>query len=210
MALINYCENTLFAGYFEPINFLSNFAIIFSGLLIWRYIHQQKIEDRFSKVFALLVILTGIGSMTWHFTQTLPTLLLDILPVMIIAISSFAIIYYRLTKSRMIATVIVMGGFLLIPIAQYIATELFGLPGSNGPPIIGIISGILFFVTIVYYKAKQTCARLLLPIAFFVVAILFRQVDLLVCDIIPFGTHFLWHCFNSLAAYYLFLAIYKK
>jgi hypothetical protein len=36
---------------------------------------------------------------------------------------------------------------------------------------------------------------------FAVAAAVFRSIDLMTCDLIPFGTHFLWHLGLSTAAY---------
>ena len=37
----------------------------------------------------------------------------------------------------------------------------------------------------------------------FILAIYFRQIDKQAVDIIPFGTHFLWHIFSGIGAYLL-------
>jgi len=51
----------------------------------------------------------------------------------------------------------------------------------------------------VYHYASQQAERYLLGIGagLFCAAITFRSIDWLVCDYIPFGTHFLWHLLNG-------------
>jgi hypothetical protein len=38
------------------------------------------------------------------------------------------------------------------------------------------------------------------------VSLVFRSIDMAVCDAMPLGTHFLWHSLNGLALYLLLRA----
>jgi hypothetical protein len=38
------------------------------------------------------------------------------------------------------------------------------------------------------------------------VSLVFRSIDMAVCDAVPLGTHFLWHSLNGLALYLLLRA----
>ena len=42
----------------------------------------------------------------------------------------------------------------------------------------------------------------------FVIALLFRQLDANEISFLPMGTHFLWHAFSALGAYYILAYLY--
>lgn len=50
---------------------------------------------------------------------------------------------------------------------------------------------------------RETSGLLITATGFFLLAAVAFIVDLNYCQKILFGTHFLWHIFNSLALYYL-------
>jgi len=209
MVGIEYCEKAIYSGYLEPINFFSNLFIIAAALSILAYMKKHKIKDIKSKVLVSLVFLTGIGSMSWHLIQTAPTLLLDILPVMIFIFTSIYLIFQKITKNNTKAAAALAIIFAIIPLFVWASSLLLNI-STNGPPFLGIIPALAFTVGFIYYKDKETFKRTLLPLSFFAAAIFFRQIDLIACNIIPFGTHFMWHLMNSFAAYYLFLAVYER
>lgn len=209
MISIEYCEKAAYAGFFEPINFISNFFIIIGALFVLRYVIKNGIKDIKSKVYIALGILTGLGSMSWHFYQTGITLLLDVLPIMILVLMSLYFILLKATKSKVVSMIALSILFLSIYYFEMLVRFVFGLTFDNGPPFYGIIPVLLIYSGILAYKEKETFKKFLLPFVFFGLAILFRQIDLLVCNVIPFGTHFLWHFFNSFALYYLYLTYGK-
>jgi hypothetical protein len=70
-----------------------------------------------------------------------------------------------------------------------------------------VIFGILLFV-LSLRKYGRFAWLSILSVIVAVIAFIFRTADLYICELIPFGTHFLWHIFLSGAAYIaiLFLA----
>lgn len=67
---------------------------------------------------------------------------------------------------------------------------------------------MLLILGIYHYRHAQVERSILLKAAgIFAIALLFRTIDLMLCDYIPIGTHFLWHLFNGLLVYLVFRAL---
>lgn len=80
------------------------------------------------------------------------------------------------------------------------------IPGQGGINTSYTISGIAFllpvFIILKKYQFQKT-RDIILGAICFILAIYFRQMDKEYADIIPFGTHFLWHIFSGIGAYLL-------
>lgn len=170
-----------------------------------RYAKQTKSKDFLTYFLIATGFLIGLGSMAWHFWQTTPTLLLDILPVFVFIMVSLFVILYKLYGNYLYALGLLMLGFFIIPIFQAL-TNL----RTNGPPFYGILAAFVYILIVVCIKDKEVFKKLFIPIGFFFLATFFRQIDLYACDFIPFGTHLLWHFFNSFAMYYIFRLVLKS
>ena len=210
MVGIEYCEKAAFSGFFEPLNFLSNFFIIIAGIFILLYMRKHKINDWVSRVFVVLVFLIGIGSMSWHFYQIGITLFLDIFPIFILVFMTIFIALNQITNNKIVSSLVLIITFALVGIFGRLFMVLFGVSQSNGPPFLGIIPALLFLLIFIYVKSREKFKRAIFVVLFFGIAIFFRQIDLIVCNYIPFGTHLLWHFFNSFALYFMFLWIREK
>jgi hypothetical protein len=78
-----------------------------------------------------------------------------------------------------------------------------GALGMNLSYIIGGIAFLLPFLLILRKYQYEKSLNVLVAILCFVLAIYFRGADKEFTDIVPFGTHFLWHIFTGIGAYYL-------
>jgi hypothetical protein len=71
----------------------------------------------------------------------------------------------------------------------------------------GIITGlpllILLFKTN-FFKVQYVIYTILL----FIAAILFRELDAYEIRLLPMGTHFLWHAFSGVGAWYILAYLY--
>ena len=80
------------------------------------------------------------------------------------------------------------------------------IPGQGGMNTSYMISGIAFllpvFLILRKYQFKKTI-NIIVGAICFVLAIYFRQVDKEFTDLLPFGTHFLWHIFSGIGAFLL-------
>jgi len=70
---------------------------------------------------------------------------------------------------------------------------------------------VLIGLAIYHYRSRQPSPTLLLSAAaVFSTAITLRSIDMLYCETIPFGTHYLWHLLNGLLLYLAMKAIIIK
>ena len=191
MLEFTYCETGPWLAVDHPANTLSNaiFFIIAFGL----YFKYRK--DKTLRVAAMLVAGIGVGSSIWHYIANANLLALDIGTISLFTIWYLWQMLRRLTSlsARLIILTlftlfIVNGvlGFLLEPLLP-MRTGSFLLP-ALGMIFIGIKQ-----------SAPDIKRAMILSGVSLLVAMGFRVTDIHTCDIIPIGTHFLWHTFAGLA-----------
>jgi len=203
-----YCETGHpWLGMAEPVNTITNAAIILAAYLAYRYVRRSGVKMSFD-LGLLLVLLTavGIGSFLWHGLRTHWALQLDWIPGVAFLIA-FTFLWFRqlfgwvwgvLGAVAMYAGVIAsvaltwhfFGGL------QSATSNLRFVPGFAIITLFG--AGLVFATARQYGRAAgmQGVAILLCGVG----AAVARSIDLLVCSFIPAGTHFLWHLLLSTAA----------
>lgn len=197
-----YCETGTMLWFFtEPVNTLSNAAIIIAALLALALIHRARGGlDLYALAIALF--LTGIGSTLWHGTRIPAMLTYDVLPGILFL---FLLVY--LWMRRLYGPI---AGF--IGIAGMIAAIWGARAVLEGvlPPgpafLLPIFGGVLVVavacIGLTYLRRGRALAGAsALVVSIALAAAFFRTVDLYTCQFLPFGTHFLWHLLLSLAAY---------
>ncbi len=199
-----YCEQGLINRLFEPFNSLSNLFFVLSAILLFLYFQKKKVTDFKSKLFIGLILAIGLGSLIWHIVPTEVTFFLDVIPIAFFLIIYLFFLLQRIVKQRRIAMfimavylLVVVLGFIIFPVpfssygGIYIATLLL----LGGTVITAYFKNVLF---------KQTGIIFVL----FLLAFIIRQLDLTLCSLFPFGTHFVWHMINAFIAYYGVKALY--
>jgi hypothetical protein len=150
-------------------------------------------------VRALIAIGTsvGIGSILWHTYPTMPTLVLDIVPILI-----FIMWYIWLYARNVIG---MRPPFAVASAAAFLLATLLAFPFA------GVLHGafvytpglIVTLVLGVFHAREQRAARftLLAAAGVYMAALFFRTIDNEVCTVLPIGTHFLWHLLIGLVTY---------
>ncbi|TAE34745.1 MAG: hypothetical protein EAY65_01075 [Alphaproteobacteria bacterium] len=201
--LHDYCERTgdpsLWA---EPLNAVTNLAFIFAAWRIVnlvRSLHWRDVPDMYALIFLLCGI--GMGSGAWHIYPTSTTLMMDVLPITLFIYGYLAAFLRRLWGMRwrniLIALALMLG-------SNIIFTALFPPDTLYGTifylPTYIILSGI----TALGYITHTPWAKPLLHTVFLWTCSLFmRTLDKPLCDILPYGTHFMWHMVNAWVLYRL-------
>lgn len=197
-SITEYCERVGNEFYSEPFNALSNIAFFVSVFFIYKLFKNHAIKSfGYWFLFALLV-LGGIGSLSWHSFRNPLTLFLDAVPIFIFFLTFVYLLLVRLTQSRSIALVLLVGFFMIQVLASY------AFPTFLNGSIRHFVNGIAFLGIVVWlYKKYDNLNRhLLVAFLLYILAIIFRSIDNSVCSIIPVGTHFMWHILNATAAYF--------
>jgi hypothetical protein len=194
-----YCERILHAGLSEPINTITNLAAIIFGIITLYLVRTYMPRSYGLYLLAMLLVATGVGSFLWHGTREPLALSFDTIPGLLFLLT-FLFVWVKELKNRWwgygAVTLFVMVLWFIIysgigNILGFIWAGLIGVVVLFGL-ILTLYTHILFPTVI-----KLSVATLVLAAA----AVTFRMIDLPLCESTPFGTHFLWHIFLSLAAF---------
>ncbi|MER8867203.1 ceramidase [Mesorhizobium sp. M0751] len=193
-----YCERTGPEFWAEPLNALSNLAFFAAGLWgVWQV--RKRGTGTFAEVLAWWVVAIGVGSSLFHTFATRAMILADVLPI-----AGFTLAYTLFNLRRFLC--MKWGKAIVIFVAFYAAAGVltFAVPdwlrqASNGttgylPPFLALA----FFGAWVAASGNRAGWYNLAGSAIFVVSVICRMIDPLVCGGFPLGTHFLWHILNGL------------
>ena len=182
-----YCELSRFGAIAQPINVTGNL-----GFLILFFISWYKIGMHGLTLSALLIF---IGSSLWHATLHPLGLVLDITPIILwVIVYLWAISENFMQKSERILLIVVF----LISALVITKTTPNIIPMQSGIFVGGSI--VLLAGSFFAYRLSRHYAFLLMQSCFLLsIAIFARLADLSFCDIIPIGTHWLWHLLAAFA-----------
>jgi hypothetical protein len=188
-----YCERIGPGLAGEPLNALTNLAFFAAALICARATRRLGADFR---ALAALLALVGAGSLLFHTVASRTTALADLL-----AIAFFIWFYLQRLLVR-------AGGLTNVAataaVAAYAATS-FGFerafpPGTlNGS--IGYLPALATLLLVTGWMVRRHgpgAGHFVFASAAFVVALTLRTVDAAVCDVLPTGTHFLWHLLNAM------------
>lgn len=193
-SLDKYCERTSIEFWAEPINAISNLSFVFAGLYgLWIWRRTQK---RSVLALSAIAILVGAGSFLFHTFANVWSLFADIIPIAIFMLTFFHLTVTRLFGLSKLSASLWTGLFFL---ACAGGTLLKGPQWMNGSHEYLAAWGALGLVTAL---SRQT--QLLGMLILFSVSLVFRTLDVHICESFPLGTHFIWHILNGV---FLALAI---
>jgi hypothetical protein len=189
----------------EPVNTLTNGFIILAAILA--YLHVRRARVGFSSDLSVLLILlmvNGIGSTLWHGLRTNWALQLDWIPGVL-----FLFVLTGAWMRQLFGRVAGFAGPALMLAAAVGSVWLMLLFGGGLPRTLMFVPAFATIALIALVMVLATAPKFgagaaslgALSLMFAVAAAVFRSIDLMTCDLIPFGTHFLWHLGLSTAAY---------
>lgn len=198
-----YCERLGPNWDAEPINALTNLAFVFSAWFSWR--HFSKIPEANQDRFLIFVIATipmvGLGSVLFHTLATRWAEWADVIPIMLFMLLYLWIIVRRFFGLSKASSLIAL---LLFSAATFGLEAIF--------PKDFLMGGAMYLPTIAVLVVVGNLAPNLntqVRHSFHIAVILFlfsyamRSLDQPLCNLFPFGTHFLWHLLNALLLYLL-------
>ena len=200
-----YCERTAPGLLNEPLNFFSNLAFIFAGLLILRMLRQEPLRDNkwqgLSLLAASMMIVVGIGSMLFHSFATIWAEFADVIPIAIFVFYFLILHVLAVVNRGWLGVGIAMTGLVIagVVFAQVIDPTMVNGSQDYFAPLL-----LLMVLSVIHYrKHAQSGIWMVAGCATFVTSLLMRGMDLKVCEAWPFGTHFLWHTLNGVLLYAL-------
>jgi hypothetical protein len=195
-----YCERLDASFWAEPINAISNLSFIVAGFFLWR------LRTPRSSLMAILVILIGLGSFSFHTVANRLTGLLDVLAIALYLVAFAFLIPKQWSRNSLL---IQLGSVLMLIVSIVLAQSLMAylkpaLPWLPSGMYLGAWLALMMFALVTQYSNKEAARFLWLAVIVFPVSLMSRQLDMPLCDSIG-GTHWLWHLFNGIT---LFLSAY--
>lgn len=202
-----YAETDLDRFIVEPWNAVSSLFILLPAVYWGVKLRGQYKEYPFIAFCIPLLFLGGLGSTLFHaFRSSRLLLLLDVTPTAILTVALAIYFWIKVLPKWWIAILIVA----ISAVLRVVATRY--LPGHSGINVAyGIGGAVLFIPTLILlYQTKMAHSfHLLTSLACFLLAIGFRQTDKIEQNILPMGTHFLWHIFTGIGGFFLAEYLYK-
>ncbi|MFN3662893.1 ceramidase domain-containing protein [Yoonia sp.] len=194
-----YCER-LDAGFWsEPINAITNLAFIIAAIWVWPRTKGLPLAQALTAILFTI----GLGSFLFHTFATPWAALMDVVPI-----GAFILLYLFAVHRDIIG----LGRWGALG-----ATALFFPFAAIAVPLLNIlpffhISGFYWTVPIlllIYGLALNKIPGIrrgfLTGAAILAVSITARSLDETLCNVLPFGTHFLWHILNGVMLGYMIL-----
>lgn len=198
-----YCERTDPSYWAEPINAISNISFILAGAY-FLFIDKEEIKRecgcKWTKFFAWLSIIVGIGSYLFHTHANQWSLIADVGPITVF-IGTF--LYFTFKEIIKTSTAISMAVSILFVVIG-ILLEGWSVPWLNGSQsylhAVLLLLGISSYLKIIKHPASNLY---LAATGTFLVSITFRTIDNTICHLNPLGTHFIWHTLNGVLLFIL-------
>ena len=195
--IVEYCERSGNGFFSEPLNLLSNIAMLVSAYLIFLMFRSSGLKNKKYWIFFYLVLLIGIGSSLWHSFRTSFTHALDAVPIYLFLLT---FLYFYLRNFLKTTFAIVVTALFL---AFQVTVSIY-LPEFANGSIRHLVNASTFVVLalLFYRRKKKISIDFIIALVAYSLGILFRSIDSAVCKTFPLGTHFLWHIFTPIAVYF--------
>ena len=202
-----YAETNFNAIIVEPWNALSSLLYLIPAIY-WFYKLKGKYGSYPFITFCIpLLILGGVGSTLYHaFRSSRMLLIMDVLPITILTLAVSIFFWIKVFNKWWKAIF-----YVIIPIYLlfYLVNHFFDPPYSIniGYFLTGI--NIFFPILILLNRTEfEKSGLIYLSIFFFSLGFIFRQVDNLLTEYVAMGSHFLWHAFTAIGAFFIAEYIY--
>ncbi|KPF72908.1 hypothetical protein IP69_03475 [Bosea sp. AAP35] len=204
-----YCERIGDHLWDEPWNAVTNGAFLiaaFAAFLLWR---RAGGRDRPALILIGLVFAIGIGSFLFHTMPQPWTLAADVVPIQLFAFSYFGLALARFVGLGWVATGLGTVAFVAFALslsgllAPALPQELRGSAGYGA-----FLLGLAGVAALLWQRPDQAATARLIALAgvVFALSLTFRTLDRPLCDVVPLGTHWLWHLLNATVLYLLLRA----
>jgi len=206
-----YCERLGPGLWAEPLNAVSNAAFFIAAIAA--LIHWRKAGGRDTPALLLILVAfaIAIGSTIFHTIATRAALLADIIPIAIFMAGYLVLVWRRYLKFGVGASLAVLAGFEIVS---------FGVPAIAPPdflnrsvPYLPALLMLILVAALVQGRARTVHSPeaaashwLWIAASLFSASFFLRSIDMTVCPVFPYGTHFIWHCLNAGMIYVLLRA----
>jgi len=193
-----YCERTSAAFWAEPVNALTNAAFLLAALAA--FVQWWRAGGRDLPVLALILVLVaiGFGSFAFHTLATRGAAYLDVIPIAVFIYGYLALALRRFLALSWLATGLALGAFFAI--AQILPRQ-FPPATLNGS--LEYVPALVVMLLLVWFVSAQVRPAIWRAAVLFIVSLVLRTVDQVICSAFPLGTHFVWHLLNAAVLFVL-------
>jgi hypothetical protein len=190
-----HCERLADGLMGEPLNILSNILFFVVAYLLFKQYRTADIRAPRVKVLIYLVVAFGVGSIIFHSTARMWGALFDVLPIVMFAVLYLYLFARHVLRFHRKWAVALIAFF-------FIANLIFKANVIKAPDgYVSLIPSVLVMYCIALYMfatKNRSAMRFATATLVATMAASFRAVDSYLnaedlCEMFPFGTHFLWH-----------------
>jgi hemolysin III len=190
----------------EPWNAVSSLLMLIPAIY-WLWKIRRRIDHYRFLLFAIaMVAMGGLGSALFHgFRASLFFLLLDVIPSALLTLSLSIYLWLKVLKRWWHIF------FILIPAFGIRLIFWNNIPDHMAINLSYFITGTIIALPLLIILIKdrfRLWSTVLIAVGSFMMALLFRQLDTVEFSLFPMGTHFLWHVFSAVGAYFILRYIY--
>lgn len=193
MNLDLYCERLTDHFWAEPVNALTNLAFVLAGL--WGLRKTSKNFNVWSLALSLLSVTVGVGSFLFHTYANSQTHLFDLIPIFIITLLFIYFTFSKVLKMSAGKSLLSLVFFLILMAGIELNVPKSILNGSL------LYAPALLTLAVVSFRIKKQNLKLSdyykNAALLFLISLTFRTLDNQICEMVPIGTHFLWHLLNG-------------
>jgi len=187
-----YCERLDPSFWAEPVNAVTNAAFLVAALWMWR----RSAGLPLARVLCGVLAVIGIGSGLFHTYATAWAATLDVVPILM-----FVLLYtYAANRHywELSGGVSVIGAALVIAWLALLTPLFAQVPGLSVSAMywpIPLLIGLNAFA--LRNRLPRVARGLAVGVAILCVSLTARSLDEPLCDVLPLGTHWLWHVLNA-------------
>jgi len=194
-----YCERLDPSFWAEPVNAITNASFLIAAVaafVLWRRSGGRDIP-----ALALIAVTAaiGIGSFIFHTVATRGAALFDTVPI---AIFIYGYLWLALRRFLGLSAWMAPALVLVFGALSYLEGVLVPSGTLNGSH--AYLPALAALIVVGWLTVERAPRKLLFSAAaVFAISIVFRSIDNATCEMLPVGTHFLWHTLNGVVLYLL-------
>jgi len=208
--LDHYCERVAPGLWGEPLNMLTSLAFVVAAVLAARVFRRsENWSGREWDLWGLLILMfaIGFGSGLWHILATPWALQADHYPILLFINLYLLSCLFRVFRVSVLLGIAIFIGYHVV---NRFTQALLPSDFLNGSVFYAPTWAFLIGLTVAaWYTSPSMGYRFTWAAGMFTLSLGFRTIDLTVCGVFPWGTHFLWHLTIAATLYFLFTTLLR-
>lgn len=191
-----YCERDTAGWFAEPLNTVSGLAFFISAWQAWRQLEGARLREQWDlHLLAGLIGLVGVASMLWHASGIGWLRWFDAAAVAAFVLAYWQVFLVRVSGLGWAGLVVgwLLTGAGLALFYLLLPRLLLGSTLVYAPLLLLLLAGIVMSMRV----DRRLARDLFLASILFLLAMVVRAADLLLCEWVIVGTHWLWHLLTA-------------